>query len=81
MKKPKAVLDAELRLRHWTPGNEYEFLANVHDEWQASCLNEEVAHQFGKESVTAIQVAGMIFKLRCPLDGAYKIGNSWAQTH
>jgi len=81
MKKAIAVLDAELRLRHWTPGNEYEFLANVHDEWQASCLNEEVAHQFGKESVTAIQVAGMIFKLRCPLDGAYKIGNSWAQTH
>lgn len=25
--------------------------------------------------------AGEFFKFRCPLDGEYKIGSNWAETH
>jgi hypothetical protein len=31
--------------------------------------------------VTAIQAAGRHFKLRIPLDGEFKVGNNWKETH
>lgn len=35
----------------------------------------------GELTVKAIRQAGEYFKLRCPLDAEYKIGNNWAETH
>ena len=35
----------------------------------------------GKLGVEAIKQAGDYYNLRCPLDGEYKVGTSWAQTH
>ena len=32
-------------------------------------------------AVQAIIDAGKELKIRCPLDGKYKIGNNWAETH
>ena len=29
----------------------------------------------------AFQEAGEHFKMNCPMDGEYKIGNNWAETH
>lgn len=58
----------------------HKFVVNVHDEWQietpAFC-----AETVGLLSVEAIKMAGKHFKLRCPLDGAFKVGNNWAETH
>jgi len=31
--------------------------------------------------VNAIRKAGDYFGFRCPLDGEYKVGNNWAETH
>jgi len=31
--------------------------------------------------VESIKAAGVAFNMRCPLDGEYKIGMSWADTH
>ena len=56
------------------------FVANVHDEWQIE-VKEEHAEKVGKLAVQSIKEAGLHFKLRCPLDGEYKIGDTWAQTH
>lgn len=58
----------------------HQFVANVHDEFQIETPAEfgEIVGQLG---VLAIQEAGTDFKMRCPLDGAYKIGKSWADTH
>ena len=58
----------------------YKFVANVHDEWQVEVL-EEHAEQLGKLGVQAIQKAGDYFNMRCPLDGEYKIGEAWNETH
>ena len=58
----------------------YKFVANVHDEWQVEVL-EEHAEQLGKLGVQAIQKAGDYFNMRCPLDGEYKIGETWNETH
>jgi DNA polymerase-1 len=58
----------------------YEMHANVHDEVQFSCL-EEHAQSLGRTFVSAIEKAGNAFAMRCPLDGDFKVGNNWAETH
>jgi DNA polymerase I-like protein with 3'-5' exonuclease and polymerase domains len=56
------------------------FVANVHDEWQLE-VDKEQGDMVGKLGVEAIKQAGDYYNLRCPLDGEYKVGTSWAQTH
>ncbi len=56
------------------------FVANVHDEWQIECSQED-ADAVGRLAVSSIKEAGEVLGLRCPLDGEYKKGTTWAQTH
>jgi DNA polymerase-1 len=52
----------------------------VHDEWQTE-VEETRAEDLGRLQVQAIRDAGEYFKMNCPLDGEYKIGKNWAETH
>lgn len=56
------------------------FVLWVHDEFQVEC-NREDADAVGSMLVEAIRLAGETLKLRVKLDGAYKVGNTWAETH
>lgn len=80
MKKALVLLDARLQEMGFTPGVEYEFVLNVHDEWQIE-VDPEIAETVGKEAADAITRAGEHFAFRCPLVGNYAIGNNWADTH
>jgi len=51
-----------------------------HDEWQQD-TNPDHRDKAGETMVEAIKKAGDHFNFRCPLDGEYKIGNSYAETH
>jgi DNA polymerase I-like protein with 3'-5' exonuclease and polymerase domains len=53
---------------------------NVHDEFQYE-VEEGRAEEFGKLAVQSIVDAGKQLKVRCPLNGEYKIGNNWSETH
>jgi DNA polymerase-1 len=64
----------------WQHGREYAFVANIHDEFQAEVIPQH-AEDFGKLAVKAIRVAGKELKLNVQLDGEYKVGDSWAETH
>jgi len=64
----------------WQHGREYAFVANIHDEFQAEVIPQH-AEDFGKLAVQAIRVAGKELKLNVQLDGEYKVGQSWAETH
>ena len=55
-------------------------VVNVHDEFQYE-VEEGRAEEFGKLAVQSIVDAGQQLNLRCKLDGQYKIGNNWAETH
>lgn len=55
-------------------------VANVHDEWQVESATD-VAEEVGKMGVKAIKDAGLSFNLACPLDGEYKVGDNWYETH
>jgi DNA polymerase-1 len=52
----------------------------VHDEWQTE-VEEDRAEELGKLQVQSIRDTGEYFNLNCPLDGEYKVGNNWAETH
>jgi DNA polymerase I-like protein with 3'-5' exonuclease and polymerase domains len=80
MKLALIILDCSLQAKGLLPGKDYEFIANVHDEWQIEC-EEELADEIGTEAVKSIQRAGYELGFGCPLDGEYKVGNSWADTH
>ncbi len=58
----------------------HKFVANIHDEWQIE-VPECRAMRVGSLAVTSIIEAGEHFNLRCPLDGEYKIGDNWSETH
>jgi len=76
MKKALSLLDTRLKLN----AIDYKFVANIHDEWQVE-VRESQAHFVGLRAIDAIKEAGEYFNLRCPLDGEYKIGDNWSETH
>jgi len=76
MKEALVILDKKIKEK----GYEAEFVANVHDEWQIE-VREDHAEEVGKAGVEAIQEAGISLGLFCPLDGEYKIGDNWSETH
>ena len=56
------------------------FVANIHDEWQME-VREDIADFVGERAVGCIVKAGGFYNLRCPMDGEYKIGDNWSETH
>ena len=76
MKQALVLLDTRLQQL----GVDYKFVANVHDEWQIE-VAEDYADMVGKLGVRAIEDAGRVLNMRCPLTGEYKVGNSWKETH
>ena len=55
-------------------------VAVVHDEMQYDCA-EDCAEEVGNILRKHIIEAGEYYKLCCPLDGEYVIGNNWLETH
>ena len=55
-------------------------VVNVHDEFQYE-VEEKRADEFGMLAVQSIVDAGKQLNVRCPLNGKYKIGNNWSETH
>tara|TARA_R110002033_G_scaffold113847_1_gene158891 strand:+ start:152 stop:382 length:231 start_codon:yes stop_codon:yes gene_type:complete len=76
MKKALTILDEFATIHNI----EYEFVGNIHDEFQVE-VRDDQAEYFGELAVECIKAAGLKFNLRCPLDGEYKVGNTWAETH
>lgn len=59
---------------------DFKLVAQVHDEWQIECRPED-ADFIGKSCVNAMVFAGEVLQLNCPLDGEYRVGTSWCDTH
>jgi DNA polymerase I-like protein with 3'-5' exonuclease and polymerase domains len=76
MKKALVLLD-DYATQHKI---DYKFIGNVHDEIQSEVVTEQ-AEKYGWLAVECIKAAGLSFDLRCPLDGEYKVGQTWSETH
>jgi len=72
----EALVVLEKKIRHL----DAKFVANVHDEWQIEC-KEQDAEAVGQAGIDAIVEAGKNLNLNCPLDGDFNIGDGWHETH
>jgi len=82
MKQALVCLDRNLQALGLVTGVDYEFVANVHDEWQVEVRDEDGLPQLvADESLKAFNQAGEILNLRVKIDGESKIGRNWADTH
>ena len=76
MKRALVILDEKAK----GLGLDYKLVGNIHDEIQSEVASKQ-AEEFGKLAVESIKEAGVSFELRCPLDGEYQVGATWAETH
>ena len=76
MKRGLAMLDSLISLNTF----DAKFVANIHDEWQME-VREDLAENVGRLAVDCIIKAGEYYNLRCPMDGEYKVGDNWSETH
>jgi DNA polymerase I-like protein with 3'-5' exonuclease and polymerase domains len=76
MKKALVLFYDKTKANKWP----VKLVANVHDEFQLE-VPKMYATIVGEAAKQSIVEAGVHFKLRCPLDGEYKIGNNWRETH
>lgn len=80
MKKAPLIAKAKLEARGWQWGREWVQVMHAHDEVQ-NLTRPELATELGETIVESIKEAGVFFKLRCRLDGEFKLGANWAETH
>jgi len=76
MKKALVILD--VYAKQWNL--DYKLIGNIHDEVQSEVATDQ-AEKYGWLAVECLKAAGVEFNLRCPLDGEYKVGTTWAETH
>lgn len=76
MKKALVLFNEQIIKNKWP----VKMVVNVHDEFQWE-TTEKYATITGEAGKQAIVDAGLFYNLRCPLDGEYKIGKSWRETH
>jgi len=76
MKKALVIFNDKIKANGWA----VKLVANVHDELQFEC-SPDIAEEAGKACVQSIREAGLAYNLRCPLDGEYKVGRNWRETH
>lgn len=80
MKQALVILDRDLQAEGLVPSVDYEFTANVHDEWQLDVLPMHVEFVM-KTAEEAIRKAGEELEFGCPLAGNADTGPTWAATH
>lgn len=66
--------------RGWQWADDWALVAHIHDELQNEA-REEIADEVGLTVVEAMREAGQKYNMRVPIDGAYKVGCNWAETH
>ena len=59
----------------------YKLVDFVHDEWQTESYEEEEAKEIGRVQSDAITKVGEELGFTLPLEGEYKVGRNWYETH
>ena len=80
MKKATCIMWEDLEAAGFKYGADVVQVLHIHDEYQLY-VRKGLEEQVGEIAVNAIRKAGEYFKFRCPLDGEYKVGANWKETH
>lgn len=79
MKEATCLLHRHLKSRGYLRQEAMQ-VAHIHDEIQLQ-VREDLADDVGLLAVQSIVYAGTNLGFRCPLDGEYRTGRNWAETH
>ncbi len=80
MKKALQISEDRLLRRGLRPDQDYWLVHWVHDEFQYEATYE-AAELVGETVADCITEAGNLLGFRCPLAGAFQVGDSWQETH
>ena len=82
MKKALAIADTDLTLDGLRPGIDYEFILNVHDEFQLEVTNDQIVVDKVRGVLeNSIIQAQEFFNFPCPMKMNSQIGLNWSLTH
>lgn len=70
----------DLSTRGWEWVTDWALVAHIHDELQNEA-REDIADEVGQTIKQAMRQAGEKYAMRVPIDGEYKVGSNWAETH
>lgn len=79
MKQYLVFLDENLQ-KEFVAGDDYEFVANIHDEVQIQ-VKEELANRVAEICVESFEQVTEHFNFRILLEGEAKVGANWQETH
>jgi DNA polymerase I-like protein with 3'-5' exonuclease and polymerase domains len=79
-KQATVFASQELSTLGYVWGKDWALVAHVHDEMQTEC-RKDIADVVGRVFVQSMQRAGEHFGFRLPIDGEFKVGRNWAETH
>lgn len=68
----------KLGLEH---GEDFQYMAWVHDEVQVACRTERIAHLVIEEAQKAIRDVEALYQIKVQLDTEGKIGKNWSDCH
>lgn len=80
MKKAQVLLYQNILNAGYIWGKDFAKVSDIHDEAEYE-VRPEIAEHIGEMAIQSIKQTGEYFNLRCPLDGEYKIGETWADVH
>lgn len=80
VKKATTILYNDLTNQGLVWGEDYAFVAHVHDELQ-SMVRPQHAELYKTLAIDSFRKSGEYFNLKCPLTGEAKVGRNWMETH
>ena len=80
VKKATCILYDDLKKLWLKWGEDYAFVAHVHDEIQA-LVRPNLVNHYKATAIHSFEKAGEYFNLLCPMTGEARVGANWMETH
>ena len=80
VKKATTILYDDLKALGLQWGEDYAFVAHVHDEIQ-SLVKPEYVEAYQMLAIASFRKSGEYFNLKCPMTGEARVGHNWMETH
>ena len=80
VKKATCILYDDLKKLGFKWGEDYAFVAHVHDEIQA-LVRPNLVNHYKATAIHSFEKAGEYFNLLCPMTGEARVGANWMETH
>ena len=80
VKKATCILYNDLQNKGLKWGEDYAFVAHIHDEVQA-LVRPKYVELYKELAIDSFRKSGEYFQLRCPFTGEAREGRNWEETH